>query len=352
MGIYRRPDSPTWWMSLQLNGHRVRLNTMVEDRRLAADLFCAWKTEIARTRWLGAPPSDEDHTVAELIAQYLKMVTPRKASHSQQRDRLILTRFTAKWGKLPVRDLTSLLIEEYLAERIAQVSFATVSKELGVLKASFRCAVRWGWASRSPFIGIVLNQEGIARTRWLSEDEETRVLARCSAQLRDIVIVGLDTGLRPGNLVGLQCAWVQPGGACLIIPREQTKTKALPITIPLTLRAAEIICRYVESARSEYLFVSAAGRPSSCAQVNRQLQRAAVKAGLSDICLYTLRHSFISRLVQAGVSLPEVAALAGHRDIRMTMRYAHLAPQHLRHSISVLEARMSTRTDHILTNEG
>ena len=79
MGIYRRPDSPTWWMSLQLNGQRVRLNTMVEDRQLAEEFFCAWKTEIARARWLGAPTPDGDHTVAELITQYFKMV--RLESH-------------------------------------------------------------------------------------------------------------------------------------------------------------------------------------------------------------------------------------------------------------------------------
>jgi site-specific recombinase XerD len=82
------------------------------------------------------------------------------------------------------------------------------------------------------------------------------------------------------------------------------------------------------------------------------LQRAALKAGVTDICVYTLRHTFISRLVQAGVSLPEVAALAGHRDIRMTMRYAHLAPQHLRDSISTLEAKLIAQTHHILTNNG
>ncbi|NWF72383.1 MAG: tyrosine-type recombinase/integrase [Nitrospirae bacterium] len=53
--------------------------------------------------------------------------------------------------------------------------------------------------------------------------------------------------------------------------------------------------------------------------------------------LHTLRHTFISRLVQAGRPLPEVAALAGHRDIKMTMRYAHLAPSHLRAGIQALE---------------
>ena len=51
MGVYRRSDSSTWWMSLQLNGQRVRRNTMVEDRQLAEEFFCAWKAEIARVRW-------------------------------------------------------------------------------------------------------------------------------------------------------------------------------------------------------------------------------------------------------------------------------------------------------------
>jgi integrase len=337
-------------MSLQVNGQRVRLNTMVEDRQLAEELFCAWKAEIARTRWLGAPTPDGDHTVVELVTQYLKMVSPRKSSGSQERDRITLARFATRWGKLLLRDLTTLLIEEYLAERIVRVRFATVSKELGILKAAFRCAIRWGWASHSPFLGIVLNQEGTARTRWLSEDEEAQLLVHCAAWLRDIVILGLDTGLRPGNLVRFQRAWVQSEETCLIIPREHTKTKKLSLTIPLTRRAADIVHRYLESARSEHLFVSKAGRPFTCAEVNRALQRASVKAGLRDICLYTLRHSFISRLVQAGVSLPEVAALAGHRDIRMTMRYAHLAPQHLRHSIASLEARRIARSENLTIN--
>jgi integrase len=221
-------------MSLQIDGHRVRVNTMVLDRPLAEDLFSAWKAEVARTRWFGAKPSDGDHTVDDLISQYLKMITPRKSLHSRRRDQAVLARFAMRWGTLLLSELTALLIEEYLAERSAHVQFATVSKELGVLKAAFHCAIRWGWIRHSPFFGIVLNQEGTARMRWLSQDEERRLLKNCDHWLRDIVIVGFDTGLRPGNLVGLQCAWVQLAQGRLVIPREQTKTKKLPITIPLT----------------------------------------------------------------------------------------------------------------------
>ena len=336
-------------MSLQVNGQRVRVNTTVEDRQLAGEFFCAWKTELARTRWLGTPTPDGDYTVAKLVAHYVKTATRRKSVSSQERDRLILTRFVTRWGNLLLKDLTTLQIEEYVAERLAQVSFATLSKELGILKAAFGCAVRWGWVSRTPFVGIVLNQEGTPRTRWLSDEEETRLLEHCPASLRDIVMLGLDTGLRPGNLVRFKCAWVQVGAACLIIPREQTKTKKLPLTVPLTCRAADIVHRNLARVGSEYLFLSPAGDAYTCAEINRALQRAAVKAGVPDLCLYTLRHTFVSRLVQAGVSLPEVAALAGHRDIRMTMRYAHLAPQHLRNSIALLEARKIERSENDLT---
>ena len=74
--------------------------------------------------------------------------------------------------------------------------------------------------------------------------------------------------------------------------------------------------------------------------------RAAQRAGLTDVSLHVLRHTFISRLVQAGRPLPEVAALAGHRDIRMTMRYAHLAPRQLREGIEALESRGRRPVEH------
>ena len=80
MGVYRRPDSPTWWMSLQVEHRRVRLNTGVDDRRLAEEIFAAWKVEVARERWLGPRPADQQFMVADLIDKYLTLMTPRKGS--------------------------------------------------------------------------------------------------------------------------------------------------------------------------------------------------------------------------------------------------------------------------------
>ena len=87
------------------------------------------------------------------------------------------------------------------------------------------------------------------------------------------------------------------------------------------------------------VFTHSDGRAYSVDQVGMAVIRTATQAQLPGVSLHTLRHTFISRLVQAGRPLLEVAALAGHRDIKMTLRYAHLAPSHLRAGIQALEQR-------------
>jgi len=160
--------------------------------------------------------------------------------------------------------------------------------------------------------------------------------------LRDLILVGLDTGLRRSNLVGLQWAWLHEQGTVLLVPRQHVKAKKVMVMIPLTTRAATIIAR--QPRHAPCVFTHSDGRAYSLEQVGMAVIRAAKQAQLPGVSVHTLRHTFISRLVQAGRPLPEVAALAGHRAITMTMRYAHLAPSHLRAGIQVLEQRNTQQT--------
>lgn len=300
----------------------------------------------------GSPPPEYNHSVRELIDEYLAIVTPRKAPTSQNRDQLVLRRFSRKWGHLGLQELKPTLIEQYLVERTSEVNFSTVSKELGVLKAAFGCAIRWGWTNRTPFVGIHLNQEGNSRIRWLTDAEELVLLKASPRWLQNIIVVGLDTGLRPGNLVGLQRSWIHREEHVLIVPKENTKTKKLTVTLPLTERARDILYHASASTDTTHVFMTDTGRPLDRNHVHVVLHRCAKAAGLAAMCIYVLRHTFITRLFQAGVSLPEVAALAGHRDVRMTLRYVHLAPQHLRDSITKLQANRIVQPDHVSTHLG
>jgi integrase len=342
MGIYKRPDSPTYWMSMQTQSRRVRLNTGVSDCRLAEELFAAWKAEVARQRWLGKARGETHRTVAELIHEYRLKVSPQKTPESARRDQTILGRLEQQWGSLTTGELTAKMIEDYLAKRRETVCFATVSKELGVLKSAYRHAIRWGWARSNPFDGIPLNQEGAERLRWLTYEEESRLLKACPAWLREMALVGVDTGLRRANLVGLQRQWVHQNGTILIIPKQHIKNKKSAVTIPLTARARAVIGARLTVSTGEALFTRQDGSPYCLASVSTAFARAAQAAGLVHVSLHTLRHTFVSRLVQAGRSLAEVAALAGHRDLRVTLRYAHLAPNQLVDAIKVLEPPQQT----------
>ena len=338
MGIYLRPDSPHYWMSLQVHGTRHRVNTGISDRRVAEEVFSAWKVELARERWLGPARAESDRLLKELIREYLVKVTPRKSLDSQRRDHLVFRHLPKAWENILLGELTHKMVDDYRSDRMQSVCFATVSKELGILKSAYRYAIRWEWANRNPFAGVSLNQEGEGHLRWLTREEESRLLLACSPWLQDLVIVCLDSGLRRANLVGLQREWLCHEGKVLVIPRENIKLKRNAVTIPLTTRAAKIIHTHCEASTSPYIFIRQNGTPYSHTAVSMAFIRSARHAGLQDVSLHTLRHTFVSRLVQAGRPLAEIAALAGHRDIRMTLRYGHLAPGHLEESIKVLES--------------
>jgi integrase len=337
MGVYRRTDAATYWMSLVIDGTRLRQDTGVQDRTVAGEIFAAWQVQLARARWLGVPTPTPQHTVHELLIEYRAKVTPRKSPASQRRDHVVLERFRKRWGALDLDQLSNKTVEDYLTERLHDVTLATVSKELGILKSAYARAMRWDWVSTTPFRGIALNQEGEERVRWLTDAEEVRLVATAAPWLRDLILVGLDTGLRRSNLVGLQWSWLHDHGTVLVVPRQLVKAKKATVMIPLTSRAATIIQR--QERHGLQVFTQSDGRAYSLEQVGMAVIRTAKQAQLPGVSLHTLRHTFISRLVQAGRPLPEVAALAGHRDIKMTLRYAHLAPSHLRAGIQALEQR-------------
>jgi integrase len=322
-------------MSLVIDGTRLRQDTGVQDRTVAGEIFAAWQVQMARARWLGLPAPTPQHTIHELVTEYRMKVTPRKSPASQRRDHVVLERFRKRWGTLDLDQLRTKTVEDYLTERLHDVTLATVSKELGILKSAYARAMRWDWVSNTPFRGIALNQDGEERVRWLTDEEEGRLVAAAAPWLRDLIMVGLDTGLRRSNLVGLQWGWLHEHGTVLMVPRQLVKAKKATVMIPLTTRAATIIQRQVRHGDVPCVFTHLAGRVYSLPQVSMAVIRTAKQAQLPGVSL----HTFISRLVQAGRPLPEVAALAGHRDIKMTLRYAHLAPSHLRAGIQALEER-------------
>ena len=253
-------------MSLVIRGGALRRIQGVQSRKVGGEIFAAWQVQVARDRWLGTPTSTPTHTVQEFIAEYLATVTPRKAPHLNG-GIMWSGSFEAALGHVGLEEhLRTKTLEDYLAARLQRVTLATVSKELGVLESAYGRAMRWEWISTTPFRGLALNEEGEARVRWLTDDEAARLVGMAAPWLRDLILVGLDTGLRRSNLGGLQWSWLHDHVKTLIVPRQHVKAKKATVMIPLTTRAATIIAR--QPRQAPCVLTHAAGRAYSLEQVS------------------------------------------------------------------------------------
>jgi integrase len=155
--------------------------------------------------------------------------------------------------------------------------------------------------------------------------------------LRPAVILSLDTGLRRGELFALRWSDIQLDGPApmITIQRGNAKTNKAR-RVPLNAEALETLKAWRPLAHPEYPFTNKiSGKPS--VEYDAPWRLLLKRAEITNFRWHDMRHDFASRLVMAGVDLNRVRELLGHGDLKMTLRYAHLAPKHLADAVSVLE---------------
>ena len=149
-----------------------------------------------------------------------------------------------------------------------------------------------------------------------------------------LVAFAIETGLRREEQFRLRWDQIDLESGVVTIPLPKGgKTRHVPLS-----DGAQAILRSLDSfIRSPWVFPSPINplhswNPQSF--VNHVFPPFLQKAGIQGVCWHTLRHTAASRRVMAGVDLVSVKEILGHRDIQTTLRYAHLAPGHLRDAVN------------------
>ena len=225
-------------------------------------------------------------------------------------------------------DLSPSDVRQYRDIRLKTISPATLRRELAVLSSAINHASKeWGiFISTNPVTAISVPRTANARSRRLEADEQNRLLSASNGELRRIIIIALETGMRRGEILQIRRSHIDFILQTLLIPLTKTDT---PRTIPLSsmavvsLKEQISISGNITPIRETPLFSLL---PDSLSQAFRRLCR---RLEIQNLHFHDLRHEATSRLFEKGLNPVEVATITGHKDTKMLMRYTHLRAEDL-----------------------
>jgi integrase len=205
------------------------------------------------------------------------------------------------------------------------------NRVLALLSKMFSLAVEWQWTSSNPAQGIPRFQED-RRERWLQSEELQRFIAALNdhqdQKAADAFRLLLLTGSRKSEVLTAEWSMFDLKQGVWTKPSSHTKEKQIE-HIPLSAQAVDLLVRMKEhSDATAFLFPGLNGKPLTTLRV--AWSQICKTAGLTNVRVHDLRHSYASYLVSNGVSLHVVGQLLGHSQPGTTQRYAHVAHQSLR----------------------
>ena len=274
----------------------------------------------------------EDVLLFEFIERYLELYSPGKTEKTRKLDGYILEHIKTYFGNRTLRSINAEDVEAYKASRLSVVKGRTVNRELDLLKSLMNRAVEWGYLARSSAGRVRRYKVDIEEPNFLSVEEGSRLISAAKGQMKTFVSLAFHTGLRKGELFALK--WTDVNVSKREVRVRRAKGRRFRV-IPLNGLALGALKTHPRHITSNLVFYGSAGNP--WVDVRVSFNNALDDAGLPQIRIHDLRHSFVSNLVMAGVDLRAVQELAGHSSIQTTMKYAHLSPGRLRESVAALE---------------
>lgn len=257
-----------------------------------------------------------------------------------------------------------------------EVKPSTINRDIKALRAALNRATEWGNLSSMPLGKVRFRAEDEnAVVRYLSNDEEARLraalIARDNARraaresanrwrrdrgykewaahdkytdyVSPLVLLAINTGLRRGELLQLRWRDLDLQRRMLTVRGEGTKTRQtrhVPLNTEATLLMKAWRPRVLDPA---WCVFGGSTASTPLASVKNAWHGVVVGAKVTSFRFHDLRHTFASKLVMAGVDLNTVRELLGHKSVAMTLRYAHLAPEHKAAAVEALVASKPRR---------
>lgn len=350
-------------------GASIREPKIGDAKSMKADAARAiareWQADVAK----GGDPAGERQAkrdaprMEELFGRYLSdhSRAHKKASSVAEDERLIRDYLQPAFGRRKVAEVLRADVDAFhtgLSEKPYRAN-----RSVALLSKAFNLAEVWGWRAdgtnpcrhvrkyaekkRKRFLspaelaqlGLVLRQaehDGCLAIPARDEGSKPRIASIPSSAVSAIRLLIL-TGARKGEILGLRWDWIDFEGRRINLPDSKTGEKSIPLNAP----AFEVLASTPRVVGNPHVIV---GRKLGAALVNLKDPWGAIRvaAGLEDVRIHDLRHSFAAVGAGSGASLPVIGALLGHTQAATTQRYAHLADDPLRAASDAIGGRIAS----------
>lgn len=355
MAVFKPKNSKNYHYRYMLNGKIFTGSTRTTNKVQAEKFEHQHKDQSYRSAILGELPSI---TLKDALQNFLD--TKRKlASHLFYLSRVkkILSNVYDRAGKkhskrcfgfspdTKLDEIKEKDIQRLVVEREKEgMGPMTILQELTVWNQTIRLAKRMGFKIPDISLSDIRKENNIkppkGRLRYLSIDEEERLLQelnpatssdvistpaiwRTRQDTHDIVILLLDLGARHTEVSHLKWSKIDMLERTILLYRPKVQNQSV---LHMTDRVYEVLLRrFNEKDRGEFVFTDSTGKGVR-KYTPTALNSAFCRSGIEDATFHTLRHTFCSRMVQAGLPLADIQQIVGHATIQMTLKYAHLAP--------------------------
>jgi len=345
--LYKR--GKIFWARAQRQGRDRRTSLKTANRAIAEKRLRVWLEELDAIAWGDKPRRSWEEASKKFIHEHLTVIKPRAA----ERYGTSLKHLSEHFGGKMLHQITSAEMSEFEQIRRADgVTNSTIRRDLACLSSLMTSAVDWEWIDANPVPAFMKRRakrglkEGNPRTRYLTIEEEQLLLRHANPEVRNCIIMAIDTGLRREELFGL--TWPQVLQRGLIDTLTKTKS-GRPRMAPITARVGTILGTLPRRLDTPYVIVNP-DTGSRYWQRNKGFKAAMRRAGIVDLEWHDLRRTAGCRWLQRdGKTIEEVSDLLGHSSVEVTQKsYAFLDQEAVAQSLSG-RTKTGTGTSDIIT---
>ena len=352
MSIFKPTGSKHYWYEFVYNGKRYRKSTRQGNAKAAQDIENARKTQLAKGE-VGIHDRPVVPTLLQFAPRFEDAITtqcqekPRTIQFYKERLRRLLEYSAIASARL--NEIDEQLIEQLKLHRTRQISrlgrplsVASINRELGTLRRVLRLAHEWKIMDRMPRIRLFSGEA--QRDFVLSYKQEEGYLHMAPNPLKDIALLILDTGMRPGEACALEWRHVRvvpaPGAKFGHLHVTAGKTRNAKRNLSLTERVREMLeTRRNAADGAQHVFPADSGGPWLVSSLDHQHTKFRDLLGLpKEFVVHSLRHTMLTRLGESGADAFTIMRIAGHSSVTVSQRYVHPSPESLETAFARMDA--------------